>query len=237
MIGQVQSIQTLGTLDGPGVRCVVFLQGCPLRCAYCHNPNTWDPTGGTPMDSAEILEKVIRCRPYFGKQGGITVSGGEPLLQPAFTGELFELCHRENIHTVLDTSGCILNDDVTAVLHRTDLCMLDVKMTDEASYRQHTGGSLEQTMRFLQVLQDMGIETWIRHVIVPGVNNTTENIRRLNDLLEPFRCISKVELLPFRKMCLEKYEYMHIPFPFADKPEATQAQIKLLSAKLTKPHD
>ena len=136
------AIQTLGTLDGPGVRFVLFLQGCPLRCGYCHNPETRDTSGGKTAAVKDIMEKVLRCRNYFGKNGGITVSGGEPLMRAKFVTELFKECKRQGINTCLDTSGCIMNDDVTELLKVTDLCMLDIKMTNDEDYRKYIGLSL-----------------------------------------------------------------------------------------------
>ena len=134
VVGRVHSIQSLGTVDGPGVRFVVFLQGCPLRCGCCHNPDTWDVTGGTQYTAREIVDKAERFKEYFGVNGGITLSGGEPLLQPAFVREVFSLCRERGIHTCLDTSGCILSDEVKEVLTLTDRVLLDIKYTDENSY-------------------------------------------------------------------------------------------------------
>ena len=138
MTGRINSIQTLGTVDGPGVRFVLFMQGCPLRCAYCHNPDTWDFSGGNEVSADEIFQKVKRYREYFGKEGGITVSGGEPTMQADFVRELFELCKKEGIHSALDTSGCVWNDKVEKLLSVTDLCLLDYKMTNNEDYLHYT---------------------------------------------------------------------------------------------------
>lgn len=165
------AIQTLGTLDGPGVRFVLFLQGCPLRCGYCHNPETRDASGGKTATVKDIMEKVLRCRNYFGKNGGITVSGGEPLMQAKFVTELFKECKRQGINTCLDTSGCIMNDDVTELLKVTDLCMLDIKMTNDEDYRKYIGCPLDAPLKFLDKLTEMNVETWIRQVTVCGVND------------------------------------------------------------------
>lgn len=221
MQGRVHSIQSLGTVDGPGVRAVLFLQGCPLRCPYCHNPDTWDTGGGTLMDTAEVLRRLLRYRGYFGKRGGVTVSGGEPLLQAAFVRELFDGLRREGVHTALDTSGCLMNGEVEKLLDVTDLALLDVKMSSDEAYRRHIGISLRQVMDFLMLLEEKGVSVWIRQVVVPGVNDTPDDMRRLQNLLEGFSCIKKVELLPFRKLCLEKYQQMGIAFPLQDVPEAS----------------
>ena len=224
MTGKIHSIQSLGTVDGPGVRTVVFMQGCPLRCGYCHNPDTWDPNAGETADTAEVFAKIKRFRPYFGPEGGVTVSGGEALLQPDFVRELFALCKNESIHTALDTSGCLWNEQVESLLDVTDLALLDIKMTTDADYREYVGCSLEKPMFFLSKLEEKGIPAWIRHVVVPGLTDAPENIRRLRDLLKGFSCIQKVEFLPFHKICVPKYEKMGIPFPFDRFPAASKDQ-------------
>ena len=224
MTGKIHSIQSLGTVDGPGVRTVVFMQGCPLRCGYCHNPDTWDPNAGETADTAEVFAKIKRFRPYFGPEGGVTVSGGEALLQPDFVRELFALCKNESIHTALDTSGCLWNEQVESLLDVTDLALLDIKMTTDADYREYVGCSLEKPLFFLSKLEEKGIPAWIRHVVVPGLTDAPENIRRLRDLLKGYSYIQKVEFLPFHKICVPKYEKMGIPFPFDRFPAASKDQ-------------
>ncbi len=224
MTGKIHSIQSLGTVDGPGVRTVVFMQGCPLRCGYCHNPDTWDPNSGETVDTAEVFAKIKRFRPYFGPEGGVTVSGGEALLHPDFVRELFALCKNESIHTALDTSGCLWNEQVESLLDVTDLALLDIKMTTDADYREYVGCSLEKPLFFLSKLEEKGIPAWIRHVVVPGLTDAPENIRRLRDLLKGYSYIQKVEFLPFHKICVPKYEKMGIPFPFDRFPAASKDQ-------------
>ena len=232
MKGKVHSLQSMGTVDGPGVRFVVFLQGCPLRCAYCHNPDTWMLDGGTEYTAQDLLEKIQRYRPYFGTQGGVTVSGGEALLQADFVAELFALCKENGIHTTLDTSGCIWNPSVEKLLSVTDLVLLDIKMTTDVQYKEFVGCSLQQPMEFLEQLYQRRIPVWIRQVIVQGFNDTEENISMLRTLLAPYHNIQKIELLPFRKLCKEKYDEMGIPFRFDSYPETPQAVVEALSAKL-----
>ena len=152
MTGRVHSLESFGSVDGPGIRFVVFLQGCPLRCAYCHNPDSWTINAGTEMEAEELFRKIRRYKAYFGEQGGVTVSGGEALLQPEFVTELFRLCHADGINTCLDTSGCLLDERVMALLDETDTVLLDIKMTTEEDYREYIGGSLRRTMEFLQEL-------------------------------------------------------------------------------------
>lgn len=232
MKGRIHSIQSLGTVDGPGVRGVVFMQGCPLRCGYCHNPDTWDREGGEETTPQAVFEKIRRLKPYFKNGGGLTVSGGEPLLQAAFVRELFALCHEAGIHTCLDTSGCIWNDEAAALLEVTDLVLLDIKMTNDADYRAHIGCILAKPLAFLDRLWERGIPVWIRQVIVPGVNDNEENILRLKELLAGRDNVQRVQLLPFKKICASKYENMGIPFPFGRYPHCPPDTIERLTALL-----
>ncbi|MBR3589070.1 MAG: 4Fe-4S cluster-binding domain-containing protein, partial [Clostridia bacterium] len=157
MTGRIHSLQSLGTVDGPGIRYVVFLQGCNLRCGCCHNPDTWDMSQGTKYTAEEILQKVLRFREYFGTDGGITVSGGEPLLQAEFCTELFSLCHENGINTCLDTSGSILNDSVKKLLSHTDRVLLDIKYTTDSLYQKYVGCSMDKPLAFLAYLNEKKI--------------------------------------------------------------------------------
>ena len=232
--GFVNSIQTLGTLDGPGVRFVVFMQGCPLKCGYCHNPETQELSGGTKFSSDEIIEKAIRYKEYFGKDGGITVSGGEPLLQAEFVREVFAIARTEGIGTCLDTSGSILTDAAKAALEVTDRVLLDIKYTSDAEYRKYVGCSIDAPLAFLDCLDSMGIPTTVRQVIVPTVNDSTESIKELKNITRGRSSVDKIELLPFKKICSTKYENMGIPFPFADKPTPTKEDMERLNSVLKK---
>ena len=230
--GKIQSIQTLGTLDGPGIRYVVFMQGCPLRCSCCHNPDTWDFSGGTEWLASDILENLLRYKSYFGTEGGITVSGGEALAQSQFVFELFTLCKNEGIHTCLDTSGCILDDEAKKLLTVTDLVLLDIKFTNEQDYHKYVKGSYQKTLKFLDYLEDNKIDTWLRQVIIGGINDTPENIELLSDISKSHTCVKKTELLAFRKLCTTKYESLGIEFPFKNIPETTKEQIEKLTKYL-----
>lgn len=223
--GRVHSIQSLGALDGPGVRFVVFVQGCPLRCGCCHNPDTWDMTAGTLYTPREILERATHYREYFGSEGGITVSGGEPLLQTDFVRELFTLCHEAGINTCLDTSGCILNDGARAVLDVTDRVLLDIKYTTDALYREYVGCGIETPLAFLDYLNEKRIPVTLRQVIIPTLNNNEQNIRALKAIADAHPCVDKVELLPFRKICQVKYDKMGTKFRFAELPEPTREEM------------
>lgn len=232
MTGRIHSFQSLGTVDGPGVRFVVFLQGCPLRCGCCHNPDTWDAAGGKEYDVSDVLARILRCKEYFGKDGGVTVSGGEPLLQAEFVRELFSLCRENGINTCLDTSGCLLNEEVLSLLDVTDRVLLDIKYTDEDSYRRYAGCSLEKPLAFLDELQRRRIPVWLRQVTIPGKSDDRENILRLREIARSRSCVDKAELLPFRKICQMKYDRMEISFPFGDIPEPTREKMAELNALL-----
>ena len=233
MTGRIHSIQSLAASDGPGVRFAVFLQGCPLRCGCCHNPDTWESDGGKVMTAGEIVEKATRYRSYFGKEGGVTVSGGEPLLQAEFVRAGFSACHEEGINTCLDTSGCLWNEDIEKLLGVTDRVLLDVKYTDEEKYRKYVGCSMEKPLAFLKHLNDRKIPTTLRQVIIPTLNDNEESIRALKEIANAHPCVDKIELLPFRKMCQIKYDNMGIAFPFGKLPEPTPEAVKRLENILT----
>ena len=230
--GRIHSFQSLGTLDGPGVRFVAFLQGCPLRCACCHNPDTWDMSGGQEFSAETVVQKALRCRPYFGQDGGITLSGGEPLLQKEFAEEIFRCCKEENLHTCLDTSGCIPPESCENLLSLTDRVLLDIKYTDENSYRKHVGCSLSAPLAFLKALNEKKIPTTLRQVIIPSLNDTEENVLALLQIAKTHTCVDKIELLPFRKICQTKYDAMGIEFPLAHIPTPAKETMAALRALL-----
>ena len=232
MKGRVSSLQSLGTVDGPGLRYVIFLQGCPLRCVYCHNPETWDPAGGTEYAPEELVEKVLRCRAYFGEQGGVTVSGGEPLLQAPFVAELFRQLKEAGIHTALDTSGAGDLKQAAQVLDWTDLVLLDLKFPDEAGYRQYCRGSWAQTQAFAALAGEKRVPLWVRHVVVPGLNDSLEDLRAIKAQAESLPGFQKLEWLPFHNMCLEKYQQLGLPFPLADTPALEDKDLARLLAAL-----
>ena len=224
-VGYIHSIQTLGTLDGPGVRFVLFLQGCNLRCGCCHNPDTWKMTGGDAHTPAEILEKVEHYRSYFGEAGGITVSGGEPLLQAGFVTELFRLCHAHGINTCLDTSGSILTEETKELLSHTDRVLLDVKYATDEQYRRYVGCGISTPLAFLSYLDIEKIPVTLHQVLIPTLNDNEENAAFLKSLQRKHSVIDKLELLPFRKICTVKYEKLGIEFRFKDLREPTPEEV------------
>lgn len=234
--GRIHSFQSLGTVDGPGIRFVVFLQGCNLRCGCCHNPDTWNISEGSIYTPKQIVDKAVRFKEYFGKDGGLTISGGEPLLQPEFAYEIFNLCHNEGINTCLDTSGSIFNNNVEKLISVTDRVLLDIKYTSEALYSEYVGCSYSYVLEFLKYLCNKNIPVTLRQVIIPTLNDNAENILKLSELAKSHPCVDKVELLPFRKVCQVKYDNMNIPFRFKDIPQPDESKMtelrQLLNGKI-----
>lgn len=230
-VGTIHSFQSMGAVDGPGLRYVIFMQGCPLRCIYCHNPDTWEFGGGQRCTPEEAAAKVLRCRPYL-KDGGVTVTGGEPLMQPEFVEELFSILQKEGIHTALDTSGIGDLEKARRVLRNTDLVLADVKFLTVGEYQTYCRADFGKVRAFLELTKELEVPLWIRQVIVPGLNDTAAHMRRLAEFLRAYPNVTNVELLPFRKLCLEKYEARELPFPLADTPECTEDTIERLKREL-----
>ena len=229
MTGFVHSFQSLGAIDGPGIRFVVFTQGCNLRCGCCHNPDTWKIGEGTEYTAEDVVKRAVRYKEYFGSEGGITVSGGEPLLQADFVREIFELCHKEGINTCLDTSGSIMNKAVKALLKETDRVLLDIKYTNDILYKKHAGCKMQTVLDFLDYLDIQEIPVTLRQVIIPSLNDNEENIVALKIIAQSHKSVDKTELLPFRKICQVKYDKLGIEFPFAHIPEPDKETMKRLN--------
>lgn len=231
--GYVHSIQSLGTLDGPGIRFVIFMQGCPLRCGCCHNPDTWEFGVGEEYTPDELIRRALRFREYFGAEGGITVSGGEPLMQAEFVTELFKLSREVGINTCLDTSGCVLNAEVRELLRFTDRVLLDVKYTKDEDYQAFVGCPLSAPLSFLDYLDGQGIPTTVRQVVIPTKNDTKENVERLKSFTRGRTSVDKIELIPFKKICSVKYENLGIDFPFGAIPAPTAEKMSELNSYLS----
>ncbi len=211
---KIHSFESFGTVDGPGIRFVVFAQGCPLRCLYCHNPDTWLlKDAAMERSPKEVLDEVLKYRNFI-KSGGITVSGGEPLVQAAEVAELFALCRKEGIHTALDTSGVVFNDAVKDALAQTDLVLLDVKSIDMEQFDEISGGGkLQKVLDFLDYLQENGVKCWIRHVVVPGYTDREDLLKKLATYVKGYSVVEKVELLAYHDMATTKYEAMGLEYP------------------------
>lgn len=225
MNGYIHSIETFGTVDGPGVRFVVFFQGCPMRCIYCHNPDTWERGRGEEMSADTLLEQFRKNRAFY-RSGGITCTGGEPMMQLDFLTELFEKAHEQGIHTCLDTSGICFDPDNTQpfaeLLDNTDLVMLDIKHIDDDTHRKLTGHSNERILKFAGFIAEQGTDLWIRHVIVPGFTDSEDEQSRLGYFIGGLRTLKAVDVLPYHDMGRQKYESLGIAYPLGDTPPVTK---------------
>ena len=217
--GKIHSFESFGTVDGPGVRFVVFLQGCPMRCIYCHNPDTWDISlAKYEMSAEDVLGRMTRNLPFY-RSGGLTVTGGEPLMQIDFVTELFTLAKREGIHTCLDTSGIYFseNPEIRAkfdtLMGVTDLVMLDIKHIDSDNHKKITAHSNSAPLGFAKYLNEISKPMRIRYVLLPGYTDSKEDLTRLGELLESFTNIEKIEVLPYHELGKAKYENLGIPYP------------------------
>lgn len=224
IVGRIHSVETCGAVDGPGLRYVLFLSGCPLRCRYCHNPEAQGPPKGRMQTVAETIEDILRYRAFL-RSGGVTISGGEPLMQADFVEEVFRRSRREGLHTALDTSGFLgdrVSDDLLA---ETDLVLLDIKGIDEAKYRDLTGVSLAPTLRLARRLDAMGKTMWIRFVLVPGLTDDASTIAGIAALVASMNHVERVEILPFHKLGEHKYQSIQKPYLLSETPEPTKQQV------------
>ena len=216
--GWIHSLESMGLVDGPGIRSVAFLQGCPLRCLYCHNPDAQDFSGGKSYTPQELVNWFLRFRPYYERSGGgVTFSGGEPLQQPEFLIQCLRLLRQEGIHTCIDTSG-VGKGCYEEILSHTDLVLYDVKHPVAEEYRRITGLSPEPTRIFLEKAQEMGVPLWIRHVVVPGLTDSLEHLESLRDFVAGIRHVQRVELLPFHKLGAHKYKLLGRQDPLEQVP-------------------
>ena len=229
MEGNIHSFESFGTVDGPGIRYVVFMQGCPMRCKYCHNPDTWQVGAGKKYTAEAVFKEILKYKSYI-KSGGVTVSGGEPLLQAEFIAELFRLLKAEGIHTALDTSGVTFDKDNPqsvekhlSVLRYTDLVLLDIKHIDEDEHKALTGFSNKRMLDFAQFLSENGKKMWIRHVLVPDITDKDEYLQKLKQFISGLKTVERVEVLPYHTMGEVKYEKLGLPYPLKGvQPPAKQ---------------
>ena len=226
-IAKVHSIETFGTVDGPGIRFVLFLQGCPLRCKYCHNRDTWDSSFGEKQTLEDILSQIKRYTPYFqSSHGGVTVSGGEPLLQAKFVTELFKELKKLNIHTAIDTAGSLpINDSIKELLKYADLVLLDIKHINDEKAKHLTGLSNKNTLDFANYLNENNIPVWIRQVLVPGYTDDPKDLKELKRFIDSLSNVQRVELLPYHKLGEFKWENFGEEYPLKDIEAPTKEQI------------
>jgi len=228
--GRIHSIESFATQDGPGIRFLVFMQGCAASCLYCQNPDTWNLKAGFDMSAEEVLEKVKRCMPYIrASNGGITVSGGEPLLQMEFLIELFRLCKKNNIHTAVDTSAFYNNHDrklLQRLISLTDLFILDIKAAHEALHKRITSKPLKEVIDFLNILESEKKPYWLRYVLVPKLNDSKKDMRDLKNILAGLNCCEKFEFLPYHTLGKQKWEYMKLKYPLRGTSPASPQDLK-----------
>lgn len=227
MKGKIHSLESFGTVDGPGIRYVVFFQGCPMRCLYCHNPDTWDSGDGEWMESGEIIGNILRNREFYAS-GGLTATGGEPLMQMDFLSELFRQAKAAGIHTALDTSGALFDEKSTdrmdELMANTDLVLLDIKELGDADHRVLTGRGNGNILAFARYLAAIKKSVWVRHVVVPGITNEPKKLYALGRFLAGLPNVEKLEVLPYHSMGRVKYESMGLSYPLADTPQLTRAE-------------
>jgi len=227
MTGRFHSLESFGTVDGPGIRYVAFFQGCPMRCKFCHNPDTWETNAGIEKTSDEILSNYQKNEVFY-KNGGLTATGGEPLLQLPFLVELFTKAKKMGIHTCLDTSGCVNLENNMILLNKlskvTDLIMLDIKHSDVVGYANLTKSSRMLPLAFLQFMNERKVEIQIRHVVVPGITLEKQQLIHLGEILAPFEMIKSLDVLPYHTMGVMKYKEMGIPYPLEGVREATKEE-------------
>ena len=233
--GRIHSLETFGGADGPGVRFVVFMQGCNMRCKYCHNPETWSDSGGELMDATTLFEKAWRYRTYWGKdmsKGGVTVSGGEPLLQIDFLVEFFKKLKEKSVHTAIDTSGQPFCEDsgflqrFDELLKYTDLVILDLKMYDSEKHKKLTGFGNENILKMAQYLSDKGVSIWIRHVLVPGVTDSEEDLKTLAEFIKTLKTVERVEVLPYHRLGIFKWKELNMNYPLEGVEPPTEEEVK-----------
>lgn len=222
--GYIHSVVTGGAVDGPGLRYVVFLSGCKLRCRYCHNPDSWIMKDGEKRLASDLVEEIADYKPYIAKKGGVTISGGEPLAQPEFVTALFEGCKKNGLHTALDTSGFLGDNADDALLAVTDLVLLDIKHFDPKVYRELTGGDLEPTLRFAKRLAEIKKPVWLRYVLVPGLTDDTASVEALATFAAGLGNVERVEVLPFHKMGEPKWEALGYDYRLKDTQPPTTKQ-------------
>ncbi len=219
--GYIHSTESFGSVDGPGVRFIVFMQGCNMRCKYCHNPDTWDKNGGREVTADEVIKTALRYRTYWGKKGGITISGGEPLLQLDFLIELCKKCREQGISTVIDTAGKPFTREepffskFNELLKYTDLIMLDLKHIDSKDHKALTGFGNENILDLAQYLSEKNVPVWIRHVLVPGINDDDFSLNKLHKFIKTLKNVQRVEILPYHNLGEFKYEDLGIKYPLA----------------------
>lgn len=241
LLGRVHSVETFGSVDGPGIRFLIFLKGCSMRCRYCHNPDTWDPETDDLRTADELLTQAMRYRSYWGREGGITVSGGEALLQIDFLTELFHKAKAKGIHTCLDTSGQPFTrrepffSKFAELMKYTDLLLFDLKQIDDAKHRELTGRTNRNILDCARYLSDIGKPIWVRHVLVPGVTDNDDDLHALRAFIDTLQNVKRVEVLPYHAMGTYKWEQLGIPYTLKDVSAPSEERVRNAEHILTAP--
>lgn len=228
MKGRLHSIETFGAVDGPGIRTVFFMQGCPARCLYCHNPDSWNLDGGRDIDIEEIVHWAVRGVPYYGDKGGVTFSGGEPLVQGEFLIEAMKALKKENIKSALDISGTYVDQFTREALATCDMVLLDIKHPDPERFEIITGRKQDTLFEIIDMMNELKVSSWIRHVVVPDINDTEEDIEALNQFISRIHNVKKVELLGYHTMAVEKYGKLGIVYRLKGVPPMDGARLQEL---------
>lgn len=235
MKASIDSIETFGLVDGPGIRCVVFFNGCKLRCKYCHNPEMWQKKDNN-YSVEEVYKKIMRCKPYFKNNGGVTFSGGEPLLHSDFIIEISKLLRKENIHIALDTAGVGLGN-YKEVLDSVDLILLDIKHTEPKMYKEITGSSIDEVENFISQLNESNKPVWIRQVIIPDITDNEEYTSSLAQYLTKIKNIERIDFLPFHRLGEEKYIALKIDYPYKEKNDMDKIKCQILYENFIKKYN
>jgi pyruvate formate-lyase 1-activating enzyme len=241
LLGRVHSVETFGSVDGPGIRFLIFLKGCSMRCRYCHNPDTWDPETDDLRTADELLTQAMRYRSYWGREGGITVSGGEALLQMDFLTELFRKAKAKGIHTCLDTSGQPFTrrepffSKFAELMKYTDLLLFDLKQIDDAKHRELTGRTNRNILDCARYLSDIGKPIWVRHVLVPGITDNDDDLHALRAFIDTLQNVKRVEVLPYHAMGTYKWEQLGIPYTLKDVSAPSEERVRNAEHILTAP--
>ena len=231
--GRIHSVESFGALDGPGIRYVLFLQGCPLRCLFCHNPDSWRPDGGQEIGSVDVVQDILRYRNFI-HHGGVTLSGGEPLMQPEFLSEMLRRLHQAGIHTCLDTAGAG-KGEYEAILTNTDLVLFDVKHEDPDDYHALTGGDIRRPQAFVEAVRKAGVPMWVRHVVVPGLTDGEAHLAALRAYVETLPRVERVELLPYHTLGVGKYAALGRPYSLNGVSDMDKARCAALEVKWFQP--
>lgn len=228
-LGHIHSIETCGTVDGPGLRYVIFFQGCPLRCKYCHNPDTWKTKSGCLYTADKVLSDILKYKNFI-KSGGVTLSGGEPLLQAEFAAGILKGCKDNGIHTAVDTSGAVPLEKCRTAVDLADLILLDIKSVDTLKCQELTGMGNQNALRLLDYLEKTGKEVWIRYVVIPGITDDYDEITQLAEYLSKYKVVSRVEILPFHKMGEFKWKNLGLEYELEDTPQPTKESIEVIKS-------